>query len=265
MKYEKAHETDRRDRFRVPFLLFLTSYFLLLTSTLLSAQLPSLFRGVVVADSSLGVRVVSIEESSQAAQADLRPEDIIVRVEDQEIRSIDAFATISSALKGRSQSTAVVVFRNGTPRELNLHLYSYPILRAWGIEFVPEHDVRFAQPATGRAHWSRMGRGFEDARNDPEALGAYLNALHNVPDDVPAAMKAVELSCRIGQRQFAQGQLQGGLSSLGRAVTMMQQLFNYPLDDAQLMRLRDQLRATLDALKRASSSLGPPLVIQTSV
>ena len=36
-------------------------------------QLPSLFRGVVVAEGPVGVRVVRVEETSQAYLADLRP------------------------------------------------------------------------------------------------------------------------------------------------------------------------------------------------
>ena len=36
------------------------------------ANLPSLFRGIVVADSSSGVRIVSVEDGSQAFLADLR-------------------------------------------------------------------------------------------------------------------------------------------------------------------------------------------------
>src|SRR3989338_1779375 len=76
-------------------------------------QLPSLFRGVVVADSSLGVRVVSVEEASQAALSDLRPEDLIVRVDDTDVHTIDEFSTVSTAMKGRAISAAIVVVRAG--------------------------------------------------------------------------------------------------------------------------------------------------------
>ena len=49
-------------------------------STVHAKGWPSLFRGVVVADSQVGIRVVRVEDASQAHLADLRPEDIIVRV-----------------------------------------------------------------------------------------------------------------------------------------------------------------------------------------
>ena len=217
-----------------------------------AGQAPSFFRGVVVADSPLGVRVVSVEEFSQAAQADLRPEDIIARVQDQEIHSIDNFGAISNALKGRALSATLVVFRNGTPREVTLHLYSYPVQRAWNVEFIPDHDVRFAQPQTGLAYWSRLGRGFEEARKDAEALNAYLNGLHNVPEDLPTALKAVELMSRLGQQHLTVGRLTEGVTSLSRALAMMDRLFEHPLTDEQLTRVRDQLRATVEALKQAS-------------
>ena len=109
---------------RFPFFLlfFLLTHLLTHSLTSLAAQLPSLFRGVVVADSPLGVRVVSVEEGSQASLADLRPEDIIVRVEAREVHSIDEFAALSATLKGHAASATVLVFRNGAPRELTLRL-----------------------------------------------------------------------------------------------------------------------------------------------
>lgn len=217
-----------------------------------AAERPSLFRGVVVADSPLGVRVVSVEETSQARQADLRPEDIIVRIQEQEVHSIDAFAVASKALKGRAVSATLVVFRNGVPREIAIHLYSYPLRRAWDIEFLPEHDLRFAQPQVGLEYWRRLGRGFEEARKPQEALDAYLNGLHNVPEDVPTALKAIELSSQLGQQRLSEGNTPEGIRALSRSLSMMHRLFERPLSDEQLRRVRDQLRATVTALKHAS-------------
>ncbi len=215
-----------------------------------AAQVPSLFRGVVVADSPLGVRVVSVEERSQAALADLRPEDIIVRIDEQEIHSIDEFAALSGRLRGTATSVAVVIFRNGAPRELRLHAYSYPVLQAWGITFVPEHDIRFAEPSTGLAYWIRLGLGFENAGKPSEALNAYLNGLHNVPDDLPAALRASGLFSRVSDQRLAEGKTSEGIAALRQSVTMTQKLFDYPLTDEQLNAIRLQLRSTLDSLKR---------------
>ncbi|MBI4342772.1 MAG: PDZ domain-containing protein [Candidatus Omnitrophica bacterium] len=218
---------------------------------------PSLFRGVVVADSLIGVRVVSVQESSQAYQADLRPDDIIVQVRDQEVRSIDEFATLSNTLKGRAVSVPLLVFRNGAPLELTIHLYSYPILREWRVEFVPEHDIRFADPRVGLDYWARLGRGFESAGKREEALQAYLNGLHNAPQDVHTALKATELWSAVSQQQLADGRLAEGIAGLRHALTMMQYLFDYPLTGEQLRSIRAQLRETLHALRKASAS--PPL------
>ena len=217
-----------------------------------AATRPSLFRGVVVADSELGVRVVSVEEASQAALADLRPEDIIMQVEGREVRSIDEFARLSQAMKGRAVEASVLVFRDGVPRQLRLHLYSYPVLNAWGISFVPEHDVRFAQPQIGLDYWTRLGRGFESADKPSEALNAYLNALHNVPTDVPAALKASGLFSQVSRRQLANGKMAEGIAQLGHALAILEKLFNYPLTDEQLEAVRAQLQDTLRALREAS-------------
>jgi len=64
---------------------------------------------VVVADSGLGVRVVSVEEGSQPHQADLRAEDVIVQVDGREVHSIDEFAILSRAMKGRATRATVRV------------------------------------------------------------------------------------------------------------------------------------------------------------
>ena len=215
----------------------------------LASTLPSLFRGVVVANSPLGVRVVSVEGVSQAFLADLRPEDIIVRVQNAEIRSIDEFAALSNALKGRVVTVRILVFRNGAPHELALHLYSYPILREWGIEFVPEHDLRFAESQIGLDYWLRLGRGFEEAGKPAEALNAYLNGLHNVPTDVSTAIKVAALFSREGHERLHEDRLPEGIALLRQALLIMQKLFDYQLTEDQLRTVRDQLQGTLQALR----------------
>ena len=237
------------------FFVFFTNHWSLVTdhsrhwSLVTASERPSLFRGIVVADSSVGVRVVSLEESSQAYLADLRPEDIIVQIQGHPLHSIDEFAALSQELKGRAMTATVLVFRNGVPRELTLHLYSFPVLRAWGIEFVPDVDVRFAEPQIGLDYWRRLGRGFEDAHKPAEALDAYLNGLHNVPTDAATALKVTELFSQESRAQFSDGRLAEGITSLQRALTMMEQLFEEPLTEAQLQTVKRQLEDTLRSLR----------------
>ena len=219
------------------------------------AQLPSLFRGVVVADSSLGVRVVSVEEASQAALSDLRPEDLIVRVDQTDVRTIDEFSTVSTAMKGRAVLTSVVVVRAGGPQTLTLHLYSYPVLREWGIRFLPDHDFRFAEASVGRDYWARLGRGFEEAGQAEEARDAYLNALHNTPEDVEVAVKAAVLFAHRGQIQLHPPTMAQGLAALRDGMTMMEHLFDFSLTDDQLRLLKQELQATLRAMHSARTSL----------
>ena len=219
--------------------------------TLSAAELPSLFRGVVIADSEAGVRVVSVEESSQASLADLRPEDVIVRVQETELRTIEDFAALSTALKGRAASASALVFRNGAPHELTLHLYSYPVLRAWGLEFIPQHDVRFAEPPTGLAYWVRLGDGFTRADKPAEAVDAYLNGLHNVPDDAPTALKVSELLVRISRERLAAGELSDGIAQLHQALLVMKGLFARSLSTEQLESVKRQLTDSLAALRAA--------------
>lgn len=217
--------------------------------SVLAAQLPSLFRGVVVADSPLGVRVVSVEEGSQASLADLRPEDVIVSIDGHEVHSIDEFSALSTALAGRAVHASMLVFRNGAPKEVPLHLYSYPILRTWGIEFAPDHDLRFAQASIGLDYWRRLGRGFQEARKPAEALNAYLNGLHNVPTDVPTAMAVVALTLDVSQQHLRSKELSEGVSLLHQALVMMEKLFDFSLTEAQLQQIKDALEQTLQSLR----------------
>lgn len=230
----------------------------LLSPVVAAASRPSLFRGVVVADGPGGVHVVSVEEASQASQADLRAGDLILRVDQTELHSIDEFATLSTALKGRAVLATVLVFRQGMPHTLLLHLYSYPILREWKIEHLPDHDIRFAEPDTGRAYWMRMGRGFEEAGNPREALQAYLNALHNVPSDAAIALKVITLASQLSRERLEAGDLAEGMRQLRNALTMMDRLFESPLSEEELEALRQQLHDILAALRQVSASTPAP-------
>ncbi len=220
-----------------------------------AGELPSLFRGVVVVDSALGVRVVSVEESSQASQADLRPEDLIVRIGEGEVHSIDDFAVLSSRLKqDHTVTVTALVFRNGVPLELTLHIYSYPVLRRWGVAFVPEHDVRFAQPQTGLDYWRRLGRGFEEAGKPAEALNACLNGLHVVPDDLETALEVSRLLVLTSRNYLASKALAEGVGTLRQAITILQHAFDVPLTDEQLREVKRQLEEALEALQTCSAT-----------
>lgn len=258
-----SQANDPRRRRRASLAASFTVILLLLTThdsrlTAVAASLPSLFRGVVVADDPGGVRVVSVEDFSQAYQADLRTGDLILRVDQTELHSIDEFATLSAALKGHARSVTLLVFRQGMPRTLLLHLYSYPILREWKIEHLPDHDIHFAEPDTGRAYWMRMGRGFEEAGNPREALHAYLNALHNVPTDPATALKVITLLSQLSRERLEAGDLAEGMRRLRDALTMMDRLFEYPLSEEDLQALRRHLRDTLTVLRQVSASTPAP-------
>lgn len=217
-----------------------------------AGQMPSLFRGVVVADQSPGVRVVSVERESQAHLSDLRPEDIVIQVDDTPIRTIDEFAVMSHALKGRAAQAAVIILRNGEPKTLTLHLYSFPILQQWGLLFVPEHDIRFAEPKAGVAYWTRLGRGFDVAGNLESSLNAHLNALHHDPIQPDVAITASELLWRIARRFITAGKFREAIGALNQGTTLLGRLFDYPLTDAQLQSVKHQLEETVEALRTAN-------------
>lgn len=217
-----------------------------------AAQLPSLFRGIVVADSPLGVRVVSVEEYSQAHLADLRTEDVIVQVRGTEVNSIDEFAAVSQALTGKTVSVPVLVFRNGAPVEITITLYSYPVLKAWGVRFVPDYNIRFVDQRAGSNYWFRMGRAFEDEAKPAEALNSYLNALHNQPDQPALALKASAMFSAVSRERLSGGATAEGIMHLRQSLSILERAFEYPLSEAQLDAVRTQLRETLQALRQAT-------------
>ena len=214
-----------------------------------ATQLPSLFRGVVVADNPLGVRVVSVEEHSQAYLVDLRPEDVIVQINDAAVRSIDEFAVISQTLKGQATKATIRLLRSGQPLDLILHLYSMPILRQWNLAFVPKYEFRFADPKAGREYWARLGRGFEMVGNLELALNAYLNALHNDPAQMDLALKAAELLWKLAQIRLHAKQLPQALMALQQGTTLLERLFDQSLTESQLEMVKAQLEETVKVLR----------------
>ncbi len=217
----------------------------LFLAPLSASQLPSLFRGVVVADSPAGVRVISVEEQSQAFLANLRPEDVIVSINGTSVHSIDEFATWSSQAKGQAIKAMVVIRRNGDPKELLFHLYSYPVLTHWGLAFVPDYDLRFAEPRAGLEYWARLGRGYETAGNQEAALNAYLNALHNEPTFVDAAVKVSDVLWVIAQQRLAAHKVSGAVQALEQETRLLNKLFEYPLTDEDLLNLKRRLEETI--------------------
>lgn len=235
----------------------LSIFFTLITghsslSTVFAAQSPSLFRGIVVANSDLGARIISIEDGSQAALVDLRPEDVIVRINDNPIKTIDEFAVVSESLKGKAANATLVVMRNGEPRQVLLHLYSIPVLRQWGLWFIPEYEFRFADSKAGVAYWVRMGRGFEEAHRPADAVNAYLNALHNDPTQLDVAVEVTRLLWQIAKQHLEQHHVPDALASIQQGTTIFGKLMDQPLDETQLKLLRHELQETLDALHRVT-------------
>jgi len=214
-----------------------------------AAQRPSLFRGIVVADSPQGVAVVTVEDSSQAFLAGLRPEDVIVQVDSRRVSTIDEFAGLSQQMRGQAVRANLIILRNGEPHALELHLYSYPLLRTWNLAFIPDDEIRFAEPSAALDYWSRMGRGFESANQPDHALEAWLNALHNEPANVGIAVHVCELLAQSARRSLASHQLPQAVESLQREVTMLQRLFDYSLTDDQLQTVKRQLQETVTMLK----------------
>ncbi|MBI3324763.1 MAG: PDZ domain-containing protein [Candidatus Omnitrophica bacterium] len=227
---------------------FLTPFTSHLTPAV-AGEPPSLFRGVVIADGPFGIRVVSVEGSSQAALSDLRPEDVIVEVNAVSLRTIDEFAVVSQSLKGKASQARVLVLRNGQPHELLVHLYSVPILQRWGLSFVYEADVRFAEPKAGLEYWSRLGRGFESVGDDERALNAYLNALHNVPDDLRLALTVDTLLWKLARARLKDDRLAESFGTIQQAATLLERLFDQPLEDAELATVKQELTLTLASLR----------------
>ena len=248
----------------VTLFLFTICYSLFTSSVLVAGQWPSLFRGVVVANSALGVRIVSVEEQSQAALCDVRAEDVIVQINGLAVHTIDEFAVLSEGLKGKVLKTALIVLRNGQPRELIVHLYSWPLLHQWELSFVPEHDMRFAEPSAAVSYWSNLGRGFDTAGQLERALNAYLNALHTDPGNLDLALNASDLLWRIGQQRMREHRLQASVEALQQATVILTHAFDQPLTAEQMQQVKSQLQHTIDALHQHRSTSSKYRLTRTS-
>ena len=80
------------------------------------------------------------------------------------------------------------------------------------------------------------------------ALEAYLNGLHNISTDTATALKVAELFARMGEEHLAEGVSAQGIAALRKAVVMMERLFDEPLTEHQLWRIKRALERTLSTL-----------------
>ena len=215
-----------------------------------AAPLPSLFRGVVVADGRGGVRVVSVEERSQAFLADLRPEDLILRINEMPTSRIEQFATVSQLLKGHQAAATLLVMRSGELRDIILHLFSYPVLTRWKLAFVPDFDLRFGDPSVGREYWTKLAHEFQAAGRRDAALNALLNALHNDPESVETAWLVSEALWDVSEIQLGSNRMADALGTLRNQLTLLDRLFDEPLEEGRLRTLKLRLSDSITSLKK---------------
>ena len=71
-----------------------------------------------------------------------------------------------------------------------------------------------------------------------------------MPADSATALKAAELFSSLGQEHLAQRRLAEGIASLRQAILVFEKLFDYPMTDDELQRIKHQLEETLHALRR---------------
>ena len=122
-------------------------------------------------------------------------------------------------------------------------------LHQWDLAFIPDHELRFAEPTAGRHYWLNLGRGFETADDLDGALQASLNALHNEPDNVEVAMNTADLFWRIAERHLQSRRLPDAMRALGSGTALLHRLFEHPLKPEQLNQIKSRLEESLHLLK----------------
>ncbi len=213
-------------------------------------RLPSLFRGVVVADAKPAVVVVTIDEESAAYAGGLRSGDVITTVEGQTIASMEAFARQSQRLAGTVAELKLTVQRAGQSAELLLSLFSARLLEVWGERFVPNLELRFREPSAGYAYWNAEAHRAIRAQRAAPAIEALETALHYQPDHLDTALSLAGQWNLLAQSQFVEHHHAQGIASLQHAINLYQRLLTKGIAQDQLVEVKAQLQRLVDALKQ---------------
>jgi len=165
---------------------------LLSSATVAAEELPSLFRGVTVGEGRPGVVVVFVREDAFALAAGVRAGDHLVAIDEQPINSLEDFADMSRALAGRRTDVSVELLRGGTRFTTDVSLASPTVRSAWGLAFLPDYSLRFADPNAARRYWSQRASHELVQGQDVEAMRSLLNVLHYAPDAYDEALALCE-------------------------------------------------------------------------
>ena len=231
---------------------FLLGVMLSSASLVMAAEtkMPSLFRGVVVADATPGARVLSVDEESIAYAGGLRPGDVILLMHGASIASIDDFAAQSQRIGGKTTEVVLKIERAGRPVELLVSLFSPRLLEAWGERFVPNLELRFRDPKAGYTYWWGEGRRLARERRTSLAIEALATALHYQPDRAETALLLAGQWNLLAQSRFAGRRNDQGVAALQHAVNLYQRLLAKGATAEQLQQVKAQLQPLVHTLGR---------------
>lgn len=220
--------------------------------------MPSLFRGVVVADAKPGALVVSVDEEAIAYAGGLRPGDVILIINGTPIASIDDFAAQSRRISGKMTEATLKIERAGRSVELLVSLFSQRLLEAWGERFVPNLELRFRDPKAGYAYWWSEAQRLTRERRASLAIEALETALHYQPEHADAVLLLAEQWSQLAQSRFAGRRNDQGVAALQHAVNLYQRLLAQGATTEQLAQVKAQLQQLVTTLGRQLPAAAAP-------
>ena len=219
--------------------------------------MPSLFRGVVVANAAPGALVVTVDEESTAYAGGLRQGDIILLINGASVASIDDFAAQSRRMTGKTTEATLQITRGGRPVELLVSLFSQRLLEAWGERFVPNLELRFRDPQAGYTYWWSEGQRIARDHRTSLAIEALETALHYQPEHADAALALAEQWNLLAQARLADHRNDQGVAALQHAVNLYQRLLAKGVTAEQLTQVKTQLQQLVGTLKQQSPATVP--------
>lgn len=158
----------------------------------------SLFSGLVLSQGDHGVKVVEIFPGSPGETSGIKVGDLIVEVDGEEVRTLEAFVAKSKALQDKKPEATLLVLRGGKLENMVISAYSVSVYQAWKEKVLPPQDTILGGVSLFQ-YWTEKGKKKldENQRDIPrdiklsnyeEAIKSFFYALHYAPTSVEVGL-----------------------------------------------------------------------------
>lgn len=248
-------------------LLLVGFWWLLFITMSLNVYASNLFSGLVVAQgesASGGVRVVEIHPGCPAERAGLKTGDIIIEIDGQKVKTLEAFANMSKAMKDTSAEANLLLIRKGKLQNIFLNTYSAIVFEEWKekVPRPPESSLGglslfqyYVEKGKTRLEENKLGGSLEtQLTKGEEAVRYFFYALHYNPTAVDVALLIADIYMDMARLCLENGRPPLAMENYSKAATMYEKCSKKHVAEKDL----ELILAHLQEVEKELVSLLPP-------